>query len=299
MKQSGPKILIWVILAGVFLSLMACGEDSSGGEEGGAADGPQRIVSLAPSNTETLFALGLADRIVGVTTYCDYPPEASAKAKIGGFSTPDIEKILSLDPDLVVAADIHRNTVVPELERRGLRVVLISPATVEEVMASILELGEVTGKREEALRLTSEIRTRIGAITDQLASVPEASKPRVFYITWHDPLWTLGSNTLTGELIALAGGKNLFADAQGNFQTDLEAVLDRNPEVILASSGHGSAGDSPYSWALSERKLEGTDARKSGRVYEVDANLVTRPGPRIAEGVETLARLLHPDSFGE
>lgn len=300
MKQGVSVLLMFVILAGGFLSLMACGEGSSNGEKaGGTADVPQRIVSLAPSNTEILFALGLEDRIVGVTTYCDYPPEASEKAKIGGFSTPDIEKILSLNPDLVVAANIHREAVVPELKRRGLRVILVSPRTVEEVLGAIAQIGEATGQKDEAIQLASEIRGRIQKVTDRLAFLPPERRPTVLYITWHDPLWTLGSNTLTGELIALAGGVNLFADASGDFQTDLEAVLARNPQVILASTGHGSAGDSPFSWALAESKLEGTDARRDGRVYEVDANVMTRPGPRIAEGVETLARLLHPEEFGE
>lgn len=300
MKQAAPKVIVFVILAGVFLTLMtACGEDASRGEVGEAADGPQRIISLAPSNTEILFALGLEDRIVGVTTYCDYPPQASEKAKIGGYSTPDIEKILSLDPDLVVAANIHKDAVVPELERRGLRVIVISPRTVEEALTAMAEIGEVTGQRDEAWRLTSEIRSRIKSVADRLAALAPEQRPKVFYITWHDPLWTLGSDTLTGEIVALAGGVNVFADARGDFQTDLEAVLARNPHVILASTGHGSAGDSPYSWAISENKLEGTEARRNGRVYEVDANVMTRPGPRIAEAVETLARLIHPEEFGE
>lgn len=301
MRKAWFTILLVAILAGAWVPLTGCGEDSSdsGAKTDGAADEPQRIVSLAPSNTEILFALGLEERIVGVTTYCDYPPEAAGKAKIGGFSTPDIEKILSLDPDLVVAANIHKDAVVPELERRGLRVILISPRTVEEALAAMTELGAVTGQRDEALRLTSEIRARIENVSDRLAALGPEQRPRVFYITWHDPLWTLGSDTLTGELMALAGGVNLFADAHGDFQTDLEAVLARNPQVILASTGHGAAGDSPYSWALSEPKLAGTDARREGRVYEVDANVMTRPGPRIAEGVETLARLIHPEIFME
>jgi len=260
---------------------------------------PERIISLAPSNTEILFALGLGDKIVGVTTYCDYPPQAVEKPKIGGFSTPDIEKILALEPDLVVAANFHKDTVIPELERRGLNVVLVDPGNIDEAIDSILLVGEKTGTSKEAQRLTSEIRARIKAVTDKVASLSENQKPRTLYITWHDPLWTLGDGTITNELIELAGGVNIFANVSGNSQTDLETVLARNPQVILASTGHGTAEDSPFAWASTEERLSQTDARTNGRVYEVDANLVTRPGPRIAEGLEAIAKLIHPDIFGD
>ena len=260
---------------------------------------PERIVSLAPSNTEILFALGLEEKIVGVTENCDYPPEAEEITEIGGFKTVDMEKIIQLGPDLILAANMHRDTDALELKRRGFNVLIIAPETTDEVIENILILGNATGTEVEAESLANNLENRIRTITEKVSLLTDEEKPGVFYITWHDPLWTLGEGTITHELIGLAGGKNIVADIDGHGQTDIETVIWGNPQVILASTGHGSAEDSPVKWAQTEERLSHIDARLNDRVYQVNSDLVTRPGPRIVDGLETIAEFIHPELFSE
>lgn len=143
------------------------------------------------------------------------------------------------------------------------------------------------------------MRARLESVTNKVASLTEDQYPSVFYVTWHDPIWTLGKGSLTHELIETAGGVNVFADGDGNMETDLETVVWKNPQVILASTGHGAADDSPVTWANTESRLAEIDARQNGRIYEVDSDLVTRPGPRIIDGLELIARCIHPEIFDE
>ncbi|HEX77820.1 MAG TPA: cobalamin-binding protein [Dehalococcoidia bacterium] len=256
---------------------------------------PERIISLASSNTEILFALGLGDRVVGVTKYCDFPPEARQKEQIGGFSTPDIEKVVSLSPDLIVAASIHQKKIIPELERRNLPVIALAPKTLSDVLEAITLMGRISGRVDEAKRLVEDMQGRIDRVTSLTEGLSSQDRPRVFYISWHDPLRTVGGDKLHNELIRVAGGENIFGDVTGYPTVDLEIVLERDPQVIVASSGHGSAGRSPFQWAISEPRLKGTEALKLGRVYEVDADIVSRPGPRIVQGLEAMLQFIHPE----
>jgi len=308
MKRFWLKALVTVVLILALALLGACDGDSETNNietttpsETPAVDdtGSLRIVSLAPSNTEIIFALGLGDNLVGVTEYCDYPPEAEEKAKIGGFSTVDMEKVIEVAPDLVVATSMHEESVTPEFERRGLKVITLAPETLAEVLDGISEVGAATGKEETASELVAQMQERIDAIIEKVEPMLGEDKPGVMYVTWHDPIWTVGNGTLTHELIEIAGGENVFADGDGNMETDLETVVWRNPQVILASIGHGSAEDSPVTWANAEDRLAELDARKDGRVYEIDADLVTRPGPRLVEGLEIVAEYLYPSVFTE
>ena len=260
---------------------------------------PERIVSLAPSNTEILFALGLADKVVAVTDYCNYPPEAKEKASIGGFSTPNIEKVVALSPDLVVATSIHQKQVIPNLEQRGITVFALAPKTLDEVLEAITLVGEITGKEKEASNLVREMRERITAVTDKTSSLTEAQKPRVFYITWHDPLKTAGAGTLHDELIQKAGGTNIARNLTGYSGITLEAVIDANPEVMIAGVGMGTGADAPLQFAVTEPRLRNTDARQHNRVYAIDVDLVGRPGPRIVAALEQFAQYIHPELFKE
>jgi len=261
---------------------------------------PEKIISLAPSNTEILYALGLEDRVVGVTEYCDYPEAAKEKPKIGGYSTVDIEKVVEIQPDLILAANIHKKEVIPELERLGLTVLTLDPKTIDQVLEAINLIGKFTGKTEEASKLISEMQARIKAITDKTETIPEAERPRVFYILWHDPLRTVSAETRIHELITKAGGINIASDLEGGYPTiSLEAVLMANPQVIIAGSGHGSGKDAPFQFALTEPRLAEVEARKQGRVYEIDSDLTSRPGPRIVDGLEKLAQFIHPELFKE
>ncbi len=259
---------------------------------------PERIVSLAPSNTEILFALDLGDKVVGVTEYCNYPEAAKDKPKIGGFSTVDLEKVVFIEPDLILATNIHRDNITPALERLDLTVLTLDPRTLGEVLEAIILIGECTGKQEAASQLVTEMKNRIKTVTDKTDNLPQAQRPRVFYVMWHEPLMTVGSHTRIHELIGLAGGVNIAQDLGEGYPTiSLEAVIQANPQVIIAGSGMGEGADLPFQYASTEPRLKDTDARINHRVYEIYTDLVGRPGPRIVEALEQLAEMIHPELF--
>ena len=251
---------------------------------------PQRIISLAPSNTEILFALGLGDKVVGVTDWCDYPPEALEKEKVGGYANPDIEKIVALNPDLILAGYGNPIEVVYTLAGLGLTVFGIKTTDLDDLLNDIRRVGEITDKEVEAQALTSAMESRIQAVTNQTEELEQ--RPRVFYIVWHDPLWTAGSGTFINELIEKAGGVNIFGNVTGYPMVSIEDVLARDPEIIITSEWS-------YDWALNSTELASTNASQSGRIFTCDDDLVQRPGPRLVEGLEWFAHFIHPEIFGE
>ncbi len=260
---------------------------------------PERIISLAPSNTEIVYALCLEDKLVGVTTYCNYPEAALDKPKVGGFSTVDIEKVVEIQPDLILAVNIHKKEVIPALERSGLTVVCLDATTLEEVLEGISLAGKCTGKEEEASRLVAEMRCRIEAITSKTANLTEAQKPRMLFVMWHDPLMSVGLG-LRHDLIVEAGGINIVEELGEAYPSvSLEWVIDKNPEVIIAGVGMGTGEDLPFQFALDEERLAGVDARLNNRVYQIDLDLIGRNGPRIVQGFELVAKMIHPEIFGE
>jgi len=258
---------------------------------------PQRIVSLAPSHTETLYALGLGDRLAAVTDYCNYPPEATEKPSIGGFSTPNIEEVVAMDPDLILATAIHEAEVIPQLEAKGFTVVAADPMTIDEVIESIALIGKVTGAEEAAASLVADMQSRIKAVTDKTGVLTEEEKPRVLYIVWHDPLMASGSGTLHNELIRMAGGINAAGDLDSYATISLEVVIAGNPQVMIAGSGHGSGGELTFEYIQTEARLKDTDARQNGRIFSINSDLTGRPAPRIVEALEKFARFIHPEPF--
>ncbi len=260
---------------------------------------PQRIVSLAPSNTEILFALGLGDKVVGDTEYCNYPEAAKTKTKVGGFSTVDIEKVVSLRPDLVLATRIHDKTIIPALENLGITVVALVPGSLNQVLDSIKLVGKMTGQDKEASELVKDLGTRIETIVDKTQKLPANQRPRVFFVTWHDPLWTAGTGTLTDDVISQAGGQNIASDLTGDKTIDLETVISRDPEVIIVSVGMGTGQDLPWQYIKSESRLENTQALLNGRVYKIDGDLIHRPGPRVVDALEQMSQFIHPELFGQ
>ena len=311
MKKLGKQVFArgtswFLVLLSIALILAACSPNNPT-PTGGVVDDlgrlvnvekiPQRIISLAPSNTEILFALGLGEKVVGVTEHCNYPPEALDKEKIGGFSTPDIEKIIALQPDLILAADIHKKEVISALEERGLTVFALAPENLDGILQDIQMVGKITGREEEASELVNQMENRIKAITDKSKSLQE--RTRVFYVTRHDPLWTSGSGTFINELIEKAGGVNIFQDVTEHKVVDIELVIARSPEIIIACTGHGEAEGKPFEWAKSEPRLQVTEARKNKKIHQVDADLVSRSGPRIVDALECFAYFIHPETFRE
>ena len=253
---------------------------------------PERIVSLSPSHTEILFALGLGGRLVGATTYCNYPPEVADTPRVGGFSDVDLEQVVGLAPDLVLASTIHSTEVVPRLEELGIAVFVVNPPTVLAVLDSILTIGFITGQARAAAVLVAEMQERIDAILEAVAG---AAKPEVFWELGPD-LYTAGPGSFIDDLITLAGGKNVAADAQSQWpQLSAETIIVKDPEIIvLADHNYGETA------AIVEARPGWADvaAVKEGRMVELaNDDVFSRPGPRIVEGLEFLARVFHPDRF--
>jgi iron complex transport system substrate-binding protein len=253
---------------------------------------PQRIVSLAPSNTEILFALGLEDKVVGVTDWCDYPPEALDKEKVGSYDTPDIEKIVALNPDLVLVAYGTTMDVINNMVGLGLTVFGIKTTDLDDLLDDIKTIGEITDKEVEALALTSEMAVGIQAVTDQTEELEQ--RPRVFYIVgqYEGTLWTAGSGTFIHELIEKAGGVNICQNITGYTIISIEYVLARDPEVIITSEW-------AYDWAMNATELASTNASQTDRIFTCNDDLVQRPGPRLVKGLEWFAHFIQPDIFPE
>lgn len=253
---------------------------------------PERLVSLAPSNTEMLFALGLEERIVGVSEYCNYPEAALEKAKAGTFSEPNLELIVSLNPDLVVAGHFHEEKLA-RLEELGINVLVINPSTIEEIYGALELLGKAAQVEENARQLILQMRGRIQAVKDQLAHLP--AKKRVYYEVYADPLMSVGRTSVIHEIIESAGGYNIFADVEMPYpKVSAEAIVDRDPEVIIFPNYHGTEGFLANE-LLNRPGWESIRAVRDGRVVGVSPDKFSRPGPRVVEAVEELAVILYPE----
>jgi iron complex transport system substrate-binding protein len=254
---------------------------------------PQKIVSIAPADTEILFALGLADKIAGVTTYCNYPPEAMQKPKIGSFSAPNIEEIVAKNPDLILAANIHTAKIVPQLEARGLTVLTLNPKTTDQILEAITLTGKATGKETEAKALTDSMQQRIRAVTDK--TILLSYVPQVCFVVWHDPLMIAGAGTYHDELIEKAAGFNIGHSFTGYSKDySLENFIMANPAVIIVGIGMGDGGDKPLKFIQTEPRLKDIAAVKNSQVYAIDQDIVGRAGPRIVNALEQFANFIHP-----
>ncbi|MHB8138464.1 MAG: cobalamin-binding protein [Smithellaceae bacterium] len=253
---------------------------------------PQRIVSLAPGITETLYALGLADQIVGVTTYCDWPVAVRLKPKIGGFTNPSIEKIVALKPDLILAtADGNRKDTVQHLERLGLQVYVTNPSDTRGVLKSILHIGEITNRKSSAAKLVEKLQWRSDMITKQIRN---KKKPRVFFQLGLEPMITAGPKTLIHEVIERAGGINIASQAIASYpRYSAEGIISAAPEIIVFAP---MVNDKKFTAVKRFWKhFEEVPAVKNHRIYPIDANLINRASPRIFDAVEILAFMFHPD----
>lgn len=258
---------------------------------------PARIVSLAPSITEILFAIGAGPQVVGVTKFCTFPPEADALPEIGGFSTKSIslEAIVGLEPDLVVAGTASQQPVVEQLEQLAVPVVVLAPKSFEEVYANIVQAGYLTGHVEQATAVVDGMRARVNAVTARAAAIPAEARPTVYWEVYDDPLTTAGPETFIGQLIELAGATNSFADAGEDYpQVSAEAVFARDPQVIM---GPDSQGLKLTPDVIAQRPgWADVRAVRDGRIYLLDGDIVSRPGPRLADALEALAAALYPEA---
>jgi iron complex transport system substrate-binding protein len=260
------------------------------------ASRPARIVSLAPGITETVFAVGAGPQLVAVTTTDTYPPEVKQLPRVGGFApeTISLEVVLAQKPDLVLAGGRFQQPVVEAVARFGIACVVIDPSSLTEVEESIVLLGRLTGQKAKAAELAADFRRRRDAVRRQAATIPPADRRRVLYVLWDEPLQTTGPGTFVGQMIAEAGGVNVFGDVAVQYPSvSDEAVLARAPDLILAPD-HGGA-------QLRDRLVRrpgwgNLPAVKAGRIVTVPEDLLHRPGPRLIDGLERLAALLRGKS---
>jgi iron complex transport system substrate-binding protein len=265
---------------------------------------PEKIISVAPSCTEILFAIGAGDKVVGVTDYCDYPYDFAAwiaegnMTSIGDFTAPNLEVITALSPDLILASGGVQTESVDTLRDRGYKVLVLDPTSVDGILNNIELVGNATGKRAEATALINELTSRINAVGEAVA---DADKPKVYYETYYEitSSWTIGGLAWQSELIEKAGGTNVFGDQQmAYYQYQVEALIARNPDIIvLPASGMGT-GEQASIDAVKERPGWDTmNAVQNDRIYQIDPNLLERSGPRIVDAIEQLAEFFHPELF--
>jgi iron complex transport system substrate-binding protein len=241
---------------------------------------PQRIVSIAPSQTEVLFALGLEDRIVGVTSRCNYPPEAKKKPKIGDMNA-SLEKIVAQKPDIVFANPTINDAIINRIEGLGIRVYASDPKTFDEVIADIKKIGEVTGAEKRGGEIVGRMQSAV-----QKAQGTAKSHPRMLVVASASPLYTAGPDTLVDDMVGYLGAENVAYDLQpGRFsQMSAETAISRNPDVIIVSF------DSEKAFFRKSTIWRGTSAVRNGKVFVIDPDLIFRPGPRLALGLEEMAK---------
>jgi iron complex transport system substrate-binding protein len=262
-------------------------------------DRPLRIVSLAPSITETIYALGRGEWLVGVTAICDYPAPARALPKVGGIAAPNLEQIVRLRPDVVFAtAEGNARDLLDQLERLGLATFALRPDSYGGVLASMRAVGRAVAADQAARRVVDDVGSSVRTVQ---ASVGGHSRPRVLYLIWTDPLIAAGAGTYLDDLLVLAGGRNIVRQRTGAYpRLNWEQVVGGVPEVILLADHREDSeraatgrGDMPPDW----KTWQVVPAIRTGRVLPVPSNTILRPGPRVGEGLARLARAIHPDAF--
>jgi iron complex transport system substrate-binding protein len=254
---------------------------------------PTRIVSLAPSVTEMLFAIGAGDQLVGVTQFCNYPPEALKKPKVG-YANPNLESLVALQPDLVVAPnELLKPDVLLKLDQLKIPVFVLTEKNIEDIFVHIQTLGRMLDRSTTANAVAMELRQQIAQITQR---TERFSPVRVLYVLNSQPLITVGPGSFIDQLIVLAGGVNVAAKASTAYpRLSMEAVLHDDPEVLVFPVGEteGISESEQAAW----RQWSTMTAVKQGRLHQIPADLLNRPGPRIARGLELLANILHPNDI--
>lgn len=308
-RLTAALILIAVLALGV-AALSACGSDSeepAASASPSAAAGPitviddsgvevtldapaEAIVSLAPANTEIAYAVGAGDKMVAGTSYDDYPEEAKALPKIGDFSNPNVEKIASYSPDLVLAAGGIQDKLRAKLEGLGMTVYVVDPKTYDGVIATIDNVGKLAGTEDVATTVTDAMTATREEVEAAVGDLPAAT---TFLEIYSEPLMTAGTDTFIDDMITIAGGENIGAAAGSGFPSfSTEVLVKTDPAVYIADSGSMSEpGDIAKRAGFSE-----LTAVKDGKVYVIEDSIIARPGPRLAEGLKALAGYIHPEA---
>lgn len=272
----GALALIFAVL------LSGCAKKS----ETAKNDYPQSIVALSPASAEILFAVGAGKQISAVSDFTDYPAEATELPKVGGFDgkTLSMEKILSFKPDLVYLTDGMHNFLIEGLEANKIAYYVSTASSIKNLEQEIQQIGELTGHTAEAKKVIAEMNQKISSFRDTSAATPS-----VYYEVWNAPYMSAGSTSFINDVISAAGGKNLFSDLSEAYpMVSEETIIARQPEIILISAASGISAETVGSRA----GWKNIPAVKNNCVYIIDDNLFTRPGPRIADAVQTLSELI-------
>lgn len=253
---------------------------------------PKRIVSLAPNITETLFALGLDEEIVGVTMFSTYPEEARMKPKVGSYINISLEKVIALNPDLIIAtADGNKKEIVLQMEGLGFPVYTINPEDFDDIFETIMNIGRITGKESSAKTLVRDLEQRVETIVSLTRDI---EKPRVFLQIGIDPLVSVGKNTIHTKLITLAGGISVTGDVEMQYpRLSIENVIFKKPDIIIVSSMKrgGNFERVRSQW----KKWTDIPAVQNDRIHIINSDLTDHSSPRIVEGLEELLRIIHPE----
>ena len=263
---------------------------------------PRRIVSLAPSTTECAFAVGLGDRIVGVTRFCDYPTEARAKPKVGGYRDVSVEKIVALEPDLLLATRGNPRDAIGQLRRLGVRVFTFETQRLDDVLRCLTVLGRLSGETRGAAQAAERLRQDIAQVRERLGDLAPEDRPGVFFGGYAPPFFSPGRDTYLNDLIELAGGQNIAADSIVRWpQLSLEKIVAANPDVIVCGFSHRDKTPQDAKTALerfrSRKAWRRVAAVQNARVYVVEHDPFMRPTPRLGHALRVLAACLHPDKF--
>jgi iron complex transport system substrate-binding protein len=254
----------------------------------------QRIVSLAPSLTETVYALGLQDRLVGDTDYCDYPPDAQKKTKVGGAINPSLEQIAALRPDLVlVTKSLNLLTTVNSLDSLGISSYGTDPHTVKEIISSTERLAAVLGVPEAGTTVAADLEHHLTELQQRLNGLPPR---RVLFIVWSDPLISIGKSTFIADALRIAGAVSIVDSVQDWPHMSLEEVVRLQPDFLVFAASHSEAGQNDFAELAERPGWRGLDAVRN-RHFAVISDAVNRPAPRIVSAIEDLARQLHPEAF--
>lgn len=256
---------------------------------------PMRLVSLAPSNTELLFALGVGPRIVGVTEYCDFPTEAGAIANVASYSDMSLERIMAVNPDLVLAARGNDLEGLKSLQELGVPAVALDVQSIPALLSAVGSVGRLLGVTAAADSLARSLSGRVATVSASIQDNPSAQRPRVMWGYWGDPIFTAGPGSLIDHLILEAGGINVAGEATVRWpQVSLESVVDWAPDVLVTT--HLPSDFSAMSSEIEKlRAIDGwrsIPAVQNGDVYHIEANILTRSGPRMVDGLERLAAIL-------
>ncbi len=292
------QTIIWVvILAAVLAAAPAQARRSVQDQLGrtvSVPEHPQRVIALAPSITEIIFALDRQSCLAGITRYSDYPPETAGIPRVGVYVQPDLEKILALNPDLCIAIkDGNPEQVAKRLEGLNVPVYAVDPRNLDGVMQTIGEIGDLLGARKQAEALVGRMRSRIDFVRARVAEA--ATRPRVFFQIGISPIVSAGTDTFANEIIELAGGENLAKGETAYPRYSREQLLALSPDVIVITSmDRGGV----FEAARAElEKWTQIPAARNHRIHLVDSNIFDRPTPRLVEALELMARLIHPEQF--